>query len=522
MNAGVLVKSFFSLVLCSGWLTAFHFVGNLGLVQAVAMAPVSSPSTVNYVALLARQVKKCKSVQEVMDILSNETWDTDGGNEQVFAQALAVCGKHKDVEATLSILKRVPNSELCRARAISICGNSGDVSRALTLIAERPLLTSGPYNSAIASCGHEKKWREALSVIDNMPKHLVTSITVNAALTTLNKGRRGTEALDLLNRAESTWNIKPDRISYHNTLSALLSSNQLEEGCRLVQNMSKSGNSETMPNNETFTRIAAAVSGKEKERATVVALLGEHIIDTQAQPGQFSGFQRWNIPKVGRGKAAYWTIGHIIVNGEKDPLIVGLQPNRNPAVNGMKLCFYRKAEPRSQKLGYLLMINSVNDGKPTSQFLGQFVDEQERGRGWAKLWLAAWLQLCLQANIQPCTGKMHKPLLCLVLQDSFGMLPKEGGIQAELSPGNEAGQVILYSSSRALEGAFSPLDQRKQNIKLRSQPMNPRGRPIVVGTSFEWPGHQILLDKVTSVLDAKWEMIEGVSEQTLQNMLLGK
>jgi len=530
--------SWFSSSTTSYW--GISFASAAMVTSSPLTVPLATATTMTVAAanrlVITRRIKKCKSVQEALDILDKECCShanhppdenlDDNNDEDVFAQAISICGKYKDPQSAIKLMKRIPNSDLCRARVISICGAHGKVDDALCLIAEKPLSTSGPYNAAIAACGNQNNWEGILTVLEGMPKTVVTSLTINAVLTGLSKNRRGTQALDILNSAESKWNVKPDRVSYHNTLSALLRDNQLEEACRVVLKMKESGRPDLSPNKETYNRIASAISGKERARATVVGILGENLGSgsAEAQPGEFAEFQKWSIiPRKGEGKTTYWTIGHVVMEGEKDPIIVGLQPNRNPAANGMKLCFYRKALPRDQKLGYLLMINSANaSGGPSSKFLGQFVDGDERGKGWAKVWLAVWLQLCLEAEIRPHTGKMHKPLLCLVLQYSFGMIPKGGGMDTELSPGKQPGHVILYCSTRSLEGAFSPMDRRKQNILISSVPMKPRGRPVVVSTSFVSPEISATMDKVSAVLKSNWKIIDGVDKDGIRKILLGK
>ena len=502
------------------------------MVHALSIAPTPIRNANQYA--IVRRIHNCTTSDQVIDIVEKEgigcCFDSDYDIQYVLAEALTRCGKLKNSNAALKILDLVPDSELCRARTISICGSCGNISDAMILLSQRPLKTPGPYNSAIAACRNTKNWQGALNIIATMPNPMVTSVTVNALLATLGRTSRGTEALHILRTMEKKWNINPDRISYHSTLSALLGNGQIKEACNLVQEMANSGQPEIHPNKDTFNRIASAVAGKEAARAIVVDILGDQIA-VHSQTREFAEFQRWKLQKVGRGKSAYWKIGQVSIEGETNPIIVGISPNRNPATNGIRLNFYRSTissssistTSKSQKLGFLLMINSANDscGAASSQFLGQWVDENERGRGWAKVWLAVWLQLCLDAGIQPRTGNIHKPLLCLVLQHSFGMLANEGGVDMELSQGSDARTIMLYSSSRALFGVFSPLDLRKQYIELSLVPSNPRGREIVVGTSFQWPGETALIERVSAILGNRWKLVEEVAAASLREILLG-
>lgn len=497
---------------------------------SLAHAMVTPPSVARpspaHIELVSRKIKKTQSVQEAMDILETESAGLNHDPvEAWYAQAISVCGKAKDVTTALKLMRQIPDSDLCRARAISICGVHGKVEDVLALLQEKPLTSTAPYNAAVAACGNHNNWQGILSILhDYMPKELVTSLTINAALTGFSKARRGNEALQMLNEAKLRWNVEPDRVSFHNTLSALLRDNQLEEACKLVHRMKDSKNPSISPTQETYNRIASAVSGKERERASVVALLGDAIVG-DAKQGELDFFQQWDLPKNGKGKSSYWSLGELTIPGEPLPITVGLQPNRNPAANGMKICFFRKKsknedDNKEQKIGFLLMINSSTN--VSSKFLGQFLEESERGKGWAKMWFAVWLQLCLDAGIRPYTGKIHKPLLCLVLQHSFGMIPKKGGVDVELSPGDKPGHVILYSESRSLEGAFSPMVRRKQNIKLSSVPLKPRGRQVVVSSSFDSPPEANLRDKVSVVLKSHLKLNEGIKDSDLKDILLGQ
>lgn len=265
-------------------------------------------------------------------------------------------------------------------------------------------------------------------------------------------------------------------------------------------------------------------------------------------------FQKWKLPKVGRGKYAYWELGTYRQHhdssdlqqtrgqnkdeGGDHHLLVALQPNRNPGTNGIKLAFYRVNNAKSddtdspmkstgtaisnsvEKLGYLLMINSQETR--SSQFLGQFVDEECRGQGLAKIWLGIWLKLCLDAGLRPITGKIRKPLLCLVLEHTFGMVPQPGGVEVELSPGDTEGQVVLYSAGQDLAGAVSPLDLRHQNIRLSTSPTQPRGRPISLGCDFEPPSNMADLEKVVAtVLGDRFSLNECALKDDLGEIMLG-
>ena len=299
--------------------------------------------------------------------------------------------------------------------------------------------------------------------------------------------------------------------------------------------------------------------------------------DSATAPNEFGGvpltrniwdFCKWELPKRGKGKTSFWELGTIrsdekdAINGDDDEnsdIIVGLHPNRNPSKNGIQLWFFRENKTRSegssdsdgqyQKLGYLLMINTPhynpNDEKHgitgeegaiiseskkmestkvtmagSSKFLGLRVMDDNRRKGLAKIMAAVWLQCCLDANIKPSTGKMNKPLLCLVLQHSFQFTLKHqtGGVRAKLLPpqnkdDNDKGVVRLTTESlgvKNLLGAISPRDVQKQHIKFVPPTLVQQGelgRGIDVGGILVAPeSRDVLQDCITQVLEDKWKL----------------
>lgn len=83
-------------------------------------------------------------------------------------------------------------------------------------------------------------------------------------------------------------------------------------------------------------------------------------------------FQRWEgLTKVGKGKEAYWEVAtHLPLN-----ITIGVQPNRNPVKNGIRLLFYENyngdGDWKRRKLAFLLMKNSENQ----SSLLGMFLQD---------------------------------------------------------------------------------------------------------------------------------------------------
>ena len=527
----------FHLLLCSCLLMAV--VQGLTTTSTATMTSTTSTRATAEARLVARKIRdSCGSVQQALDML--QLFDNEDRQEPlhevVASELLNLCAKHQDTTTAMKICRLVPASDICRSRCISILGQAGrhvDALNILTMLP--PLSTTSPFTSAIAALGKSKEWQAVLCILQDMPTHLVTTITLNAALQSLRKAKRSVESLALLQRAaapDSPWpKATPDRTSFHTTLSCLVEQGHVEDACALVRQMEQSSSSSSsnllQPNDDTYSRLSSASLTPDQWRI-VQALLPDKIQSRQLVAP--TDFQKWTLPKRGRGKHAYWELATFVAttnsNKNNETLLVALQPNRNPAVNGMKLTFYRKLNDSGTrdsvvKLGYLLMINSKHERK--SQFLGQFVDQASRGEGRAKIWIGIWLRLCVDAGLRPCTGKIRKPLLCLVLQHTFGMLPQSGGVDVVLSPSEKQGEVVLYSpSGQSLEGAVSPLDLKHQNIRLSLDPPNPPGRNIVLGCDFEAPDTHVLEASISPILQDRFSLIDQAKNQgDLSRFLLG-
>jgi hypothetical protein len=150
------------------------------------------------------------------------------------------------------------------------------------------------------------------------------------------------------------------------------------------------------------------------------------------------------------------------------------------------------------KIGYLLMKNNASE----SSLLGVFLDPYQRQRGLSKIFLAIWMKLCLDADIDANTGVMNKPLLCLTLQHTFGYTPPAlGGVPVEIAASTtEAGRIVMYSATaKAIAGAFSPSDQKREGLVFVSKPPEPRGRVVHMKACLFPP--EDLAPKVESILD---------------------
>jgi pentatricopeptide repeat protein len=478
--------------------------------------------------LIVRRIKKCTTVLEAWEMIA----DSPSPHELVGAELLNICARHNDADTALKVVSQlVPASDTCRARAISILGSCGRHKDVLNVLTREPKITSaGPYNSAIAACGRSKQWKAAIDVLEDMPKHLVSTVTVNAALTVLYRAKQPRECASLLKKVRKRWpEAPPDRTSYHTTISCWLETGHIREGCHWIRTMeqeaiNEKNGSKLFPNTDTYNRLSAALTRWPAQWSAVQEVLPDKI---GKEIAPMIDFQHWKLKKHEQGKKSFWELGTLLSSSNdetegSDEVVIGIQPNRNPAVNGMKLAFYHRntSTKHIEKLGYLLMINSYKNC--TSQFLGQYVDETYRGQGLAKIWLAVWFRLCIDSGIQPCTGKIRKPLLCLVLQHTFGMVPKADGLEVSLSPGEKHDEVVLWSpTGQSLEGAFSPLDLRQQKISLSVHPPTHPGRKVFINCDFEAPETSRLEAVIAPILEDRFKLHKIAQKEDLKQILLG-
>jgi pentatricopeptide repeat protein len=289
------------------------------------------------------------------------------------------------------------------------------------------------------------------------------------------------EAQELLKKMKQVPSYaKPDRSTYNHVVAALCKMGKLDHAHALFLEMKSSPNKNCAPNDQTYEMLITSY-GKRKNWEMAHALERERQDGEDDDSHEFNFFQHWNMPgmtKVGRGKYARWEFG-TYRRKEGVNLTIAVHPHRNPAKNGISILLLNDGS----KLGHLIMVNKAATN--TSKLLGVFVDPKERKSGYSKVFLALWLKLCLEADIQPQTGIINKPLLALVLQHTFDCVPHEGlGVEVELSPG-DSNTIVLYSTAaKNLEGAFSPKDVKREGLVFAKEPTEPRGRRVQIGAPF--------------------------------------
>jgi pentatricopeptide repeat protein len=445
----------------------------------------SSLTTTKNTRQLIREIQACRSdVNQALELLK------DTKEEGPYLAALHVCGKAKNTQVALDLYRKFAKSESCRALTIAVCGKCGQYQQALKLLEQPPAPSVQSYNAAIAACGHSHAWKESLQILDRMPSELVSTFTCNAVLTALARSKRGLEAQELLKKMKQVPNYaKPDRSTYNHVIAALCKMGKLDHAHALFLEMKSSPNNDCAPNDQTYEMLITTY-GKRKNWEMAHTLERERQDGEDDETREFDYFQHWNMPgmtKVGRGKYARWEFG-TYQRKEGVDLTIAVHPHRNPAKNGISLLLLKDGS----KLGHLIMVNKAATN--TSTLLGVFVDPKERKSGYSKAFLALWLKLCLEADIQPQTGIINKPLLALVLQRTFDCVPHEGmGVEVELSPGDNNTIVLYSTTAKNLEGAFSPKDVNREGLVFAKEPTEPRGRKVQIGAPFMSPKDTVKL-----------------------------
>lgn len=285
------------------------------------------------------------------------------------------------------------------------------------------------------------------------------------------------------------------------------------------------------PTEQSFNSVISACSKQKKwdvaarvaEKASMLGSRKDECVQTKttdlssdAENNIAGYFQHLGLfRKRGKGKDSYWEIGRYCrFIGRPDApdgtpktqsIIIGIQPHRNTALNGLSLVFHEEAS--GVKLGRILLKNSSSHhsseagSRYYSSLVGMEVNKARRGEGLAKILVALWLRMCLETDSYPRAAVMNKPLIALVL-NGFGFLPRNGGTRVELirlrkndggTERNEDGyspQFALYSTStKSLQGLFSERVLRTQSIAIMDHPPSPeeRGTAIYLKTSFEHP-----------------------------------
>jgi pentatricopeptide repeat protein len=509
----------------------------------------------------------------------------------MYQQALALLLQSPDDAMMMLLLpvdkKQEGNHHSTNSPSLSSPPPSSSSSSSLSL----PPPGKASYNAAIAACGHAGAWQEALSLLYQMPVEFLSTTTCHTVLTALSKGRRGAEALEVLRRMEkeqqpdhkeedalahlSKWNVTPARTTYHLTIQALIRGGELDLAKYLLIK-SRTKVPSLAPRKGTIDMVIAAFGKarrwseiqdleqwEEEEEGTEGGKRGDNDSKTDSNNrdnhlyhnNTTLYFQHWEtLPKVGQGKGSFWALGHYntttTVHSDDTPktasfVRVGFQPNRNPRKNGIRLVV---VDEMGTRVGFLLMINILatrngrqgGGGGPgvgvrgmdasSSSLLGLRVEPAFRNQGWGKVLIALWIHCCLEAGIVPTTGKIHKPLIALLLEHHFGFVGA-GGVVCQAAPAYAAGhaavavvtteeipptkandddKIVLFSDTvKSLEGMFSPWDLYTQRILLSDRPIL-NGRSIRVGAT--WARREGM--EQTTVLRAK---VDGILQGRLSH-----
>jgi len=430
-------------------------------------------------------------------------------------------------------------TEAVRARTISFCGQHGGpdgFEAAINLLnsnhfGQQQFAGIQSVNAALGVCSQAKEWQEALRILQQQHQERedpgeISTLSCNIVLTAMERAKQGAPAMEFLLRMideDDSLLPPPDRSSFHHVMNALIATRCDNVKTRRVANVDTAynllqlmvSNSVLLPNNQTFdllvraygragdwdmaglveelrsSNITSSVMPAAQLRASVKD--GHHTNKSSKSSSTNLNFHWENdqhgMTKVGRGDLAYWEFASYKNPESNASLTIALQPHRNPSKNGIKILLIDDDNPTKQKLGFLLMINCAQTN--TSTLLGVFLDPSIRKFGLSKVIIAIWMDICQQARLSPRTGVMNKPLLALVLQQTFGFVHEsrqKPGVLVEVSPGTDCnGQsaVELYAPSlKSLQGAFGASDLERENIRVLTHAPSPRGRSCRVGTTL--------------------------------------
>lgn len=205
--------------------------------------------------------------------------------------------------------------------------------------------------------------------------------------------------------------------------------------------------------------------------------------------------------------------------------------------------------------------NTENGMMKTSALRGMLVADDCRGKGYARLFLAIWLRLCVRGGVTPATTRINKPLLALTLV-RLGFTPLrghhlaqlsnikhlQGGIRTnaktnicqndgkptkrkklkerqrplvvEVSIGSEGKSVLLYSplSTERLRNGFSAQEIISQRLVVATEAPTTRGRIVHLRVRYAPPQHMINHTATTSNDSASSSLLDNTkSNDTYQS-----
>ena len=181
-----------------------------------------------------------------------------------------------------------------------------------------------------------------------------------------------------------------------------------------------------------------------------------------------------DLDKVGQGHDSRWLLA--TYRGAEPQFDVFLKLDRNPDEPCYKLHFHPPSSARDE-VGHMLLAAEEH----ASALRGMRIAERCRGLGYSQLLLAAWLRMCIDANVNPSTRTINKPLLSLSLA------------RLGFSPANGRGQLVRVTNARRLRDCQRPQIHSEGHAEVRS---------AYVRTTFEAPPATELLIAVERRLES--------------------
>ncbi len=381
------------------------------------------------------------------------------------------------------------------------------------------------YHAALNALGRHGAHEAISSLLNDMKDPTPDRMAYQIAISSLAKCGKCLDATQLLQQMRLKG-FSPDIVCYNELLIGIArqagghqSRNNIDSGIveqnpvswhklalEILQDIESQSDLAASITDQTYNSVIACC-GKEKawEAAASIASKASNYtiinnIDSENDEQTSSYFSNLDVfEKNGRGNDAWWRIG-TYSSGTDRSLIIGIQPHRNPKLNGMSLVFYRDdLQGNRVKVGRVLLKNDPITSTKFyySSIIGMEVSTNMRGEGLSKVLIAIWLDICLQTAAYPRAAVMNKPLIALVLS-KFGFVPGDGGTKCVLvrlendgKDQNNPQLFGLYSPQRkSLDGAFSHRVLRTQNIKLLTSlpdSSGQKGVDVVIKTTFSHP-----------------------------------
>lgn len=512
---------------------------------------------------IIKEMSICESSEKAIDVflhnhpfLSEQDSKYDGPyDSKPILHLIGILTKNDDIIKSFDLLSKVLQSKVPNCykiqtykAIISSLGSKKEDERILRFIYhDIPFHTKLPppidiYHVAINALGKAKNMNLVMDMIADMKSKKFINIVVEdgssleynfpspdrmvylTAMTASVRSKSSDISVRLL-KDMSDQGIKPDRVAYNQVLASLAqcpSHQRYNQAMKIWEDMEADCESSNAAYKSLITLLT-----KEKKWSEVT-IARQKMLHRNGPVEESPGFLM-DLDKLQKinGNKKWYKIGYVVSETEQSSnLMFGIQNHRNPTDNGVSLVFH---EANGKKVGFMLIRNQIDKDMLFSDIMGMYINDDQRGRGLAKICVAIWLQICLECGAFPRSERINKPLLSLILCN-FGFEANEGGVEVEISPlahvdfdSSSLGwtpHFALYSNAISpKDGTFGERELITQRMVIVNSPPSPRGKIAKVKTTFSHPLCRSAPKSLDDTIQNQSPKYDQCEKAKLQNLL---